>query len=213
MGRVLLSNIVFSVCILAAFGNAQAQETGKELLGRARNLPLDELMKPHDAKTKPPDRETQGDQIPPPKKTPAQIATEELKRRAQPIPYQSLARAPGNHVGSLVTMRGRVAEVVESYGHLTLRINVTRGQFDQWSDTVYVEHKRQSAAETRILEKDIVAIWGKFEGIKSYTTVLGATVQIPHVNAVLLEHSNAPPPVITRPGQDRGVITMPPPSN
>ena len=195
----------------SAIAAARAEESGRDLLGRARNMPLENLLKPYAASTTP-DRAPDAFAIER-KLTPAEVAARELKRRSRPIPYQSLARAPANHVGALVTMRGKVVEAVESHGHVTLRVNVTRGQYDHWSDTVYVEHRRQSDSAPRILAKDIVAIWGTFEGIKSYTTVLGATVQIPHVSAVILEPSTAPPAIITGPGASRGVYTMPPPSD
>lgn len=207
----LTASVFGAACLIESVAYAQ-QPSGKELLGKARNLALDELLKPYDAKTTPPNTAPDAFAVKRPM-SPAQVAAAELKRRAQPIAYQALARAPRSHVGALVTMRGKVVQAAESYGHATLRIDVTRGQYDIWSDTVYVEYKRQSDSEPRILEKDVVAIWGKFEGIKTYTTVLGATVQIPHVSALILEHSSAPPTVITGPANHRGVYTMPAPAN
>jgi hypothetical protein len=62
-----------------------------------------------------------------------------------------------------------------------LRVNVSRGKYDSWNDTIYVEYRANSGSEPRILVGDIIGLWGEFVGIKSYTAVLGQTIQIPYV--------------------------------
>ena len=44
----------------------------------------------------------------------------------------------------------------------------------------------------RILEGDVVQLWGEFVGIKSYKAVLGQTIQIPHVVARAIETGSSP---------------------
>jgi len=70
---------------------------------------------------------------------------------------------------------------MQSGSNYVLRVNVSRGQFNIWKDTVYVEY--HAASVGRILEGDIIGFRGKFVGIKSYQAVLGQIIQIPHVIA------------------------------
>jgi uncharacterized protein YecE (DUF72 family) len=56
-----------------------------------------------------------------------------------------------------------------------------------FAHTVWVDYRRRGAQ--RILDDDILRIWGRYTGIRSYTTVLGATMQIPSVHAAIVELS------------------------
>lgn len=48
-------------------------------------------------------------------------------------------------------------------------------------------YQRKSKEEQRILEQDIVRFWGEYTGIKSYKSVLGATIQVPRVVSHIVE--------------------------
>lgn len=110
------------------------------------------------------------------------MTTEELKAAAEQIPYDELARNTGNHIGEFVYYRGKVVQVVEGFGQqMGLRVEVTEGEYGFWDDLVWVNYKGP-----RLLEDDIINFWGKVEGRYSYETVLGATVTIPEITAVVL---------------------------
>ena len=51
-----------------------------------------------------------------------------------------------------------------------------------YDDPIYVNY-----AGDRILEDDIVGIYGQVKGIKQYTAVLGNAVSVPEINSLLLE--------------------------
>jgi hypothetical protein len=122
---------------------------------------------------------------------PAAMSVEELKSQALSIPYAWLAREPKNYAGKLVTFRGKVVQALESGSYVTLRIDVTpKGSW--WSNTVWVDYRKGSSSEPRILEKDIVNFWGEYVGIKSYETVLHSTIQIPQVAAKVVEIEEQP---------------------
>lgn len=100
------------------------------------------------------------------------------------ISYQTLARAPESFANFAVNGRGKVIQVVEAGDDITLRVDMTRGpQGLSSSDTIYMEYRRELISEPHILVNDVVAFSGKFIGLKSYTTVLGATMQLPYVVA------------------------------
>jgi hypothetical protein len=114
--------------------------------------------------------------------------------------YQTLARQPTAYSGRIVSFRGKIIQSLQTGVDYVLRVNVTRGEYNSWQDTVYVEYRANSPSEMRIIEGDIIDFRGRFDGIKSYTTVLGATVQIPHVIACQIR--NAASPIRTVPRGD-----------
>jgi hypothetical protein len=110
---------------------------------------------------------------------------DEIKVKARPMEYQELAREPGRYAGTLVLLEGKVVQAVLNGDDWMLRVNVTRDKYEFWKDTVWVDYRRRGPK--RILEGDLLRIWGRYTGIRSYTTVMKATVQIPRVHAVALE--------------------------
>jgi hypothetical protein len=75
---------------------------------------------------------------------------------------------------------------MESGSDLTLRVNVTENRFG-WSDTILVNYRRHSPSEDRILNNDVISLWGEYRGIISYKAIFGQTIQIPHVVAAIVE--------------------------
>lgn len=59
-------------------------------------------------------------------------------------------------------------------------MNITKNQYGYWEDTIYVDYERKSANESRILEDDIITLYGELNGIKKYIAVLGNEISIPH---------------------------------
>ena len=49
-------------------------------------------------------------------------------------------------------------------------------------DELYVDYNGN-----RLLEGDIVDLWGNFVGLKSYTAILGNDITIPEINALHVE--------------------------
>jgi len=116
----------------------------------------------------------------------AALSVEQIKHQAVSYPYDVLARTPDNFKGDLVTFHGKVIQVMESGSGVTLRVNVTEGKFG-WSDTILVNYRRRSPGEERILNNDMVTLWGEYQGIASYTSIFNQSIQIPHVVASVVE--------------------------
>ena len=107
---------------------------------------------------------------------------EEQISTAKKIPYDELARNTENHIGEIVTYRGKIAQVIEQFGgKMGLRVEVTEGAYGIWDDLVWVNY-----TGSRLLAGDIIQFWGRVEGRYSYTTVLGANVTIPEITALKL---------------------------
>ena len=75
---------------------------------------------------------------------------------------------------------------MENGNTVVLRVDVTEGTY-LWSDTVYVNYRRKSDNESRILEDDIITMYGELAGIKEYTSALGISISIPSLTAVYIE--------------------------
>ena len=107
---------------------------------------------------------------------------EEAKGYETGITYEQLARSPEKYKNQKVKFTGEVIQVIEpsSGSTVTLRINVTKGSYGIWKDTVYATVNLPKS-EDRILEDDIITFYGVSVGMISYESTLGATISIPGV--------------------------------
>lgn len=111
---------------------------------------------------------------------------EEYKAECVYVSYEDIARNPDNYKGTFAVFSGQVAQVQESGNNVVIRLNVTRGAYGIWEDTVYIEYTK-AQNESRILEEDIITVYGQLNGIKTYTAVLGNSISIPHLKAKYVE--------------------------
>ncbi len=108
----------------------------------------------------------------------------DIKRTARTdVSYDSLARNTESFVGQTVYYRGQVDQVVEAQGlRVVLRISVTEDKYGIWNDIVWVNYEGP-----RVLEDDIVNLWGRVKGRREYTSILNKPVVIPEIDALILE--------------------------
>ncbi|MBE6535114.1 MAG: hypothetical protein E7677_00625 [Ruminococcaceae bacterium] len=114
--------------------------------------------------------------------TKRELSAEEYKSLCKTYTYKELARTPENYKGAKIVLTGEVIQVMESGKKVTLRVNMNN-DYDQ---TVYIVYTLKSN-EGRILEDDIVKIYGNFEGLVTYTSVLGSEITLPHIDAEYIE--------------------------
>lgn len=123
---------------------------------------------------------------------PAKTAEEiknEYKESCQVYGYKDIARQPDDYKGKKAKFRGKVIQVSEGIinsNKITLRVEVTEGEYGWWDDPVLVTYTYRKG-ENKILEDDIVNMYGTIEGTESYITVLGANVTIPSFTAKYIE--------------------------
>ena len=67
-----------------------------------------------------------------------------------------------------------------------MRVNITKDEYGWYEDTVYIIYYPEDG-EDKILEDDIVTVYGTAEGEYSYTSVLGAYITIPKILAEYVE--------------------------
>ena len=96
--------------------------------------------------------------------------------------YKEIARNPDKYNGKNVKFTGKVVQVSEGYfNSVTIRLNVTRDEYGFYDDTIYCDYT-YSSGESKILEDDIITIYGTCKGSTSYTSVLGANITLPKVD-------------------------------
>ena len=96
--------------------------------------------------------------------------------------FKTLARNPDKYVGDKYIFSGKVIQVVEYESLSGTKVNLrvaTKGGHD---DIVYVTYTRKDG-EGRILEDDKIKVYGGFNGLYTYTTILGASISLPSFNA------------------------------
>lgn len=131
-----------------------------------------------------------------------ELATEEFKMSPEEIEqaykdscksynYEEISRNPSKYEGEKAYFRGEIIQVMEqkilTSTAYVLRVNVTRGSYT-WKDTIYVTYYQSSDSDQgRLLEDDIITMYGTLEGTKTYETVLGASVTIPQFSAEYID--------------------------
>lgn len=99
--------------------------------------------------------------------------------------YESIARYPERFVDAAILFEGEVVQVVEENDEYILRVNVTWNGY-YYEDTIWVEYTRKDSDDGRILEGDIVSIYGYGADVVTYESVLGSSITIPAVSAMYI---------------------------
>ena len=124
------------------------------------------------------------------------LSAKEIKEayiaKCEKYSYSKIARNPGEYKGKYAKFTGEVVQVMqeEYLGFMVyvLRVNVTKkgSYYKYYTDTVYVTYTTTSDAP-RILEDDIVTMYGILDGEKTYETVMGSSVTIPMFEAEYID--------------------------
>ncbi len=105
-----------------------------------------------------------------------------LINNAATYSYSEIARYPDDYKGAIVNFIGKVMQVTENGDDYILRVAVTNGTYG-WDDYLWVEYTKRLPGEARILEGDIISLYGIFKGTVTYESVLGSSITIPAVSA------------------------------
>lgn len=116
----------------------------------------------------------------------AEQKEKEFKKACKTYSFEELARNPEKMKNKKVKLTGEVIQVQEGIYTNSLRVNITKDEYDFYEDTIYVTYAPEEG-EDKILEDDIITIWGISEGDYTYTSVLGANITLPYISAQYLE--------------------------
>lgn len=122
------------------------------------------------------------------KKELEQKAKEEQEKQAfisscQTYTFEQIARNPDKFKGTNVKLTGEVVQVIDGLVSKSLRVNITKnGKYSTYyTDTIYVNYMPEEG-EDRILEDDIITVYGTAQGDYSYTSTIGTTITLPFVS-------------------------------
>lgn len=125
--------------------------------------------------------------VQPTTKAKKKVSAKAYKNNCKTLSFKDLSRNPDKHKGEKLKYTGKVIQVQEDEHWLDdnttvdLRINVTKDEYGLWDDTIFATVELPKDAD-RILEDDIITIWGECDGKYSYTSVLGSDVTLPKIN-------------------------------
>lgn len=120
----------------------------------------------------------------------ARKAEEEKKGYNTGITFNDLARNPDDYNGKKVTFTGEVLQVTELTNEVQIRLATKKSSWGGYSDDVVYIYFSSSLIKSRILEDDIITIYGIAKGLHSYTTVLGANVTLPLIEVEKIDYQN-----------------------
>lgn len=108
----------------------------------------------------------------------------DFKAECKTYTYEELARNPDKVEGEKVKVTGEVIQTLYDSGSVDLRVNITKeGNYSTYyTDTIYVVYCPKEG-EDKILEDDIITVWGTSHGDYTYTSTMGANITLPLVFA------------------------------
>lgn len=107
---------------------------------------------------------------------------DDYKSSCKSLTFKELARNPDNVKNTKVKITGEVIQVMEGTTYNAIRLNITKSSYGYYSDTVYIKYIPK-VGEDKVLENDIITIWGTAQGDCTYTTVLKSEVTLPLIEA------------------------------
>ena len=111
---------------------------------------------------------------------PSPMSEPDYKASAKAIPYVQLEKDPASLAGTVVTYTGQVVQYDTNTTTSHLRIDVTNnGGF--YTDTIWLDV--DPSQTTKVFRDTVIQFWGEVVGPYTYTSVTGAQITIPEVNA------------------------------
>ena len=75
---------------------------------------------------------------------------------------------------------------MEGDTEINLRINVTQGSYGIWDDTILTYYDPKIVS-SRVLEDDIITIYGVSQGLYTYESTMGQKITIPLIKIDKIE--------------------------
>ena len=106
----------------------------------------------------------------------------QFKEKCNAYEYKEIFRNSEKYIDEYAKITGEVIQVQEQDGYYYLRVNMTKDEYDFYTDTILVTLPTNSF-EGRILEDDIITFYGQLSELTSYESIFGETITLPSLNA------------------------------
>lgn len=103
---------------------------------------------------------------------------EEKKGYETGITYDQLARNPDEYLLKKVKFKGKVIQVMEGDKEIQLRLTVN----SDYKKVIYVAYN-SNIVDSRVLEDDIITLYGYSLGLLTYQSTMGGNITIPSIIA------------------------------
>lgn len=98
------------------------------------------------------------------------------------ITYNQLARTPDDYEGKKVKFTGKVVQMMDGGAEINLRVAVNSDY-----DLILLVYYPSSLTKTRVLENDIITLYGVSEGLYTYKSTMGGNITIPLIKIEKIE--------------------------
>jgi hypothetical protein len=95
------------------------------------------------------------------------------------VPYKQLSKNADNFAGKKVTYHGQIFQVQEDAGQSVILLSVTDQGYGFWDDNIWVDYNGTIKGG----KGDMLTIYGKVTGTKTYETQIGGQTYVPEVRA------------------------------
>ncbi len=107
---------------------------------------------------------------------------EAYKEKCEVIPYDELARYPDKYEGKDIVLYGRVLQIMEGDDNrIQMRIATKDSGSGNWYDDVVFGEYVYENGEGRILEDDMISVYGPYYGLFTYTSTSGSKITVPGI--------------------------------
>ena len=101
------------------------------------------------------------------------------KKKCKKIAYNKLARNPDKYEGKKIKIYGQVIQVMDNGNSVDLRVGTKNsGYGSYYDDVVYVSYTYKSG-ESKILEDDMIKVFGEYGGTYTYESTGSGNITIP----------------------------------
>ena len=109
------------------------------------------------------------------------VSAEQFKESCKTISYNDLARNPGKHEDKNIKIYGQIIQVVEEDGSndVTLRVATKDSGYGNYYDDVFLVTYTYDDDESKMLEDDMVTMWGTYGGTYTYESTMGGNITVP----------------------------------
>jgi len=108
------------------------------------------------------------------------VNKKQFKRSCKKIAYSALARNPKKHDGKNIRIYGQIIQVVEDGSDtVNFRVGTKNSGYGSYYDDVFLVEYTYGPNESRLLEDDMVTMWGTYGGTYTYESTGGGDITVP----------------------------------
>lgn len=113
------------------------------------------------------------------------MTEEEFRDQCIEVEYAELLRNPNNYVGQFIKYECRILQLLtESNNEMTASANGKNSFNNYFDNLVHISYHYTDENDFRLIEKDIVVVYGIVDGSYTFISALGTTRTIPSITVL-----------------------------